>query len=93
MEREERFVTLVQTTLLYFAIHGRIIHGGAREIPELYDVTHCLDDAYFYARNQSKEIMTKNLASLAQYFVARWFRGDPECKHACAHNERPTSDY
>jgi hypothetical protein len=81
MEREERFVNLVQLVLTYFMIHGGPDFKNQKP-PDLFDYIHCLDDAYFYARNHTSKIMTMGLASHAQYFVGQWMRGDPECKRA-----------
>lgn len=81
MEREERFVTLVMFVLIHYMLHGYMVATPEeRIVPDLYDLTHCLDDAYFYARNRSDRIMTVNLASEAQMFCSLWMKGNPECK-------------
>ena len=75
MEREARFIMMVQTILLFqkCSVESR---GGAKTIDALY----CLDDACFYANTHSSDLMTKSCPDLARNFVYRWMSNDPEYK-------------
>ena len=75
MEREERFINLVQTVLLLRSQAAWRTDAGW--LLKESEIIHCLDDAYYFARVESELIMTLELDKLAISYVNSWFNKSP----------------
>lgn len=75
MEREERFINLVQTILLLRSEERWINETGW--IVKESEMIRCLDDSYYFARKESASIMTLELNTLAISYVNNWFNKSP----------------
>jgi hypothetical protein len=79
MDREQRFINLVQTLLLVREQRGYWPHPTASRRLSEGEILECLDDAYFFA-GKSPEMMQLELDKLAISYVNNWLNNSPGWK-------------
>jgi len=77
MNREQRFVNLVQMVLTVRMSRGHWFKAHLPATVSEADLVACLDDAYFFANKNSETIQTMELDKLAISYVNNWLNNSP----------------